>query len=221
MSLVKVQDHKLSAFTRLRSTLSRHIALKDIPNVKLYIDKLKVAFAMYEAAHENLLESIEDDQPAYDKEGEYFVQTEGLFVKSLDSARTCLNAASISTSDAISQLLNVPKVEIRSFDGTPASYLMFIAVFDEVVGNVNISCQAKLTRLLQYTTGAARDAIDCCSLIGGSKGYDEARRIPSDRFGNPYVITADLLDKLKQQKEVRTPSALRTLADELNSAKIS
>ena len=182
MSSVKVQDHKLSAFTRLRSTLSRHIALKDIPNVKLYIDKLKVAFAMYEAAHENLLESIEDDQPAYDKEGEYFVQTEGLFVKSLDSARTCLDATAISTGDAISQLLNVPKVEIRSFDGTPASYLMFTAVFDEVVGNVNISCQAKLTRLLQYTTGAARDAIDCCSLIGGSKGYDEARRILSERL---------------------------------------
>ena len=151
MSLAKVQDHKQSAFTRLRSTFSRHIALKDIPNVKLYIDKLKVAFAMYEAAHENLLESIEDDQPAYDKEGEYFVQTEELFVKSLGSARTCLDAASISTSDG-SQLLNVPKVEIRSFDGTPASYLMFIAVFDEVVGNVNISFQAKLTRLLPYTT---------------------------------------------------------------------
>ena len=142
-----------------------------------------------------------------------------IFVKSLGSARTCLDAASISTSDAISQLLNVPKVEIRSFDGTPASYLMFTAVFDEVVGNVNISCQAKLTRLLQYTTGAARDAIDCCSLIGGSKGYDEARRILRERFGNPYVITAALLHKLKQQKEVRTPSALRTLADELNNAK--
>ena len=127
---------------------------------------------MYEAAHENLLESIEDGQPAYDKEGEYFVHTEELFVKSLDSARTCLDAASISTSDAISHLLNVPKVEIRSFDGTPASYLMFTAVFDEVVGNVNISCQAKLTRLLQYTTGAARDAIDCCSLIGVLKSLN-------------------------------------------------
>ena len=220
MSLAEVQGHKQSAFTKLRSTLSRHIALNDIPKVKLYIDKLKVAFAMYEAAHENLLESLGDDQSAYDKEGECFVQTEELFVKSLDSSRTCLDAASTSTSDAISQLLNVPKVEIRSFDGTPASYLMFIAVFDEVVGNVNISCQAKLTRLLQYTTGAARDAIDCCSLIGGTKGYDEARRILSERFGNPYVITTALLDKLKQQKEVRTPSALRTLADELNSAKI-
>ena len=65
MSLAEVQGHKQSAFTKLRSTLSRHIALNDIPKVKLYIDKLKVAFAMYEAAHENLLESLGDDQSAF------------------------------------------------------------------------------------------------------------------------------------------------------------
>ena len=116
--------------------------------------------------------------------------------------------------------MKVPRVEIQSFNGAAASYMTFVAVFDEVVGNVNISGQAKLTRLLQFTTGTARDAIDCCALIGGDQGYDEARRIIRERFGNPYIITTALIDKLKQQKEVRTPSALRTLADELNSAKI-
>ena len=222
MSLEEKRGYKQAAFTRLRSSLSRYIALSDIPNVKLYTDKLKFAFAAYEAAHEVVLESvnIEEDQATYDKEGEQFVQTEELFVQSLQSAGACLNAASTSATDAISQLMNVPRVEIQSFDGAAVSYMTFIAVFDEVVGNANITGQAKLTRLLQYTTGAARDAIDCCALIGGDHGYDEARRILRQRFGDPYIITTALLDKLKQQKEVRTPSALRTLADELNSAKI-
>ena len=222
MSLEEKRGYKQAAFTRLRSSLARYIALNDIPNVKIYTDKLKFAFAAYEAAHDNVLESvnIEEDQATYDKEGEQFVQTEELFVQSLYSAGACLNAASTSTTDTISQLMNVPRVEIKLFDGTATSYMTFIAVFDEVVGNVNITGQAKLTRLLQYTTGAVRDAIDCCALIGGDQGYDEARRILSERFGNPYVITAALLDKLKQQKDVRTPSALRTLADELNGAKI-
>ena len=222
MSLEEKRGYKQAAFTRLRSSLARYIALNDIPNVKIYTDKLKFAFAAYEAAHDNVLESvnIEEDQATYDKEGEQFVQTKELFVQFLYSAGACLNAASTSTTDTISQLMNVPRVEIKLFDGTATSYMTFIAVFDEVVGNVNITGQAKLTRLLQYTTGAARDAIDCCALIGGDQGYDEARRILGERFGNPYVITAALLDKLKQQKDVRTPSALRTLADELNGAKI-
>ena len=222
MSLEEKRGYKQAAFTRLRSSLARYIALNDIPNVKIYTDKLKFAFAAYEAAHDNVLESvnIEEDQATYDKEGEQFVQTEELFVQSLYSAGACLNAASTSATDTISQLMNVPRVEIKLFDGTATSYMTFIAVFDEVVGNVNITGQAKLTRLLQYTTGAARDAIDCCALIGGDQGYDEARRILGERFGNSYVITAALLDKLKQQKDVRTPSALRTLADKLNGAKI-
>ena len=220
MSLAEVRGHKQSAFTRLRSTLSRHIALNDIPNVKLYIDKLKVAFAMYEAAHEDLLNSIKDDLFAYDEQGECFVQTEELYVKSLKSASVCIDAESTSTTSAISQLMNMPRVEIKSFDGSAASYLTFMAVFDEIVGNVNITDQAKLTRLLQYTTGDARNAIDCCALIGGVHGYVEARRILKERFGDSYIISTALINKLKQNTDVRTPSALRTLADELNSAKI-
>ena len=114
----------------------------------------------------------------------------------------------------------MPRVEIKSFDGSAASYLTFMAVFDEIVGNVNITDQAKLTRLLQYTTGDARNAIECCALIGGVQGYVEARRILKERFGDSYIISTALINKLKQNIDVRTPSALRTLADELNSAKI-
>ena len=89
---------------------------------------------------------------------------------------------------------------VKSFDGTPTSYLSFMAVFDEMVGNVNIGGQAKLTRLLQYTMGTARVAIDCCALIGGDQGYNEARRILGERFGDPYIITTALIEKLKQQR---------------------
>ena len=121
--------------------------------MKLHTDKLKFAFATYEAAHENVLESVnlEHDQVSYDKEGEHFVKTEKLLVQFRDFAGACLNAASTFATDAISQLMNVPRVEIQSFDGAAASYVPLIAVFDEVVENVNITGQAKLKRLQQYT----------------------------------------------------------------------
>ena len=93
-------------------------------------------------------------------------------------------------------------------------------MFDESVGQANIDDKAKLTRLLQYTTGSARSATDCCALIGGSKGYDEASTIPEEMFGDPYVITTTLLENLTVNKEVRSPAALRLLADEIIGARI-
>ena len=77
--------------------------------------------------------------------------------------------------------------------------------------------------ILQYT-GTARDAISCCALIGGDQGYDEARRILRERFWGSihhhHACTA-LVHKLQQLKEVRTPSTLRILDDELNSAEVA
>ena len=71
--------------------------------------------------------------------------------------------------------------------------MSFITMFDESIGKAYIDGQAKLTRLLQYTTGNIRSALDCCALIGGSKGYDEAMTILEERFEDQYVITTTLL----------------------------
>ena len=73
--------------------------------------------------------------------------------------------------------------------------MSFITMFDKSVGKVNIDGQDKLTRLLQYTTGSARSAIYCCTLIGCSKSYDEAKIILEERLGDPYVIATTLLQK--------------------------
>ena len=52
--------------------------------------------------------------------------------------------------------LSLPNVEIPSFNGDPREYHMLITTFDQVVGNVLSSDQAKLTRLYQYLSGEAR-----------------------------------------------------------------
>ena len=52
----------------------------------------------------------------------------------------------------------------------------------------SVQCHAddagKLTRLIQYTTGKARRAIQCCIYMNSSEGYKKAMQILKDRFGS-------------------------------------
>ena len=220
MSVIEVRSHKQAAVSKLISKLVRHVTQAKVGEVKTTITKLNSAFDEYETAHEEVLASIIENQTKCDSEDKEFIQMEMNYVESLKAANKFLKDDTPRISTDIAYLLNIPKVEIHSFDGTPSRYLSFVAIFDETVGKTSIDGQSKLTRLLQYTTGQARAAIDCCALIGGTEGYKEARRVLQERFGNPYIITTALLEKLKEHKDVRDPAALRSLADELNSASI-
>ena len=57
------------------------------------------------------------------------------------------------------------------FPGDPARYHRFIMSFELNVQDIGIDDKYKLTRLLQYTAGAANEAINGCILIGGPADY--------------------------------------------------
>ena len=95
--------------------------------------------------------------------------------------------SAIAQSDLINSL-NVPKVEIDKFEGNPLDYLMFMAIFDEVVHTKVMDGQVKLNRLLQYTSGPAKATIKNCALIGGDAGYAQARDILKKRYGNSHLV---------------------------------
>ena len=71
-------------------------------------------------------------------------------------------------------LLNMPKVELQTFSADPLEYHQFIMSFDQNVHNLPCNSDLKLTRLMQYTVGPAKDAIRNCQLIGGDTGYRKA-----------------------------------------------
>ena len=196
MALIELRGHTQSSVSKFMSSLARYIQRCDTVKVNDYVMRLNSAFDDFESAHENVIKSFGEDRALCDAENDI----EKEYVCSLKEANLYLNNDKAITVNS-SPSMNIPKVEIRCFDGSPSDYMSFITVFDEYVGKANIDGQAKLTRLLQYTTGSARSAIDCCALIGGSKGYDEASTILEERFGDPYVITTTLLEKLTVNKE--------------------
>jgi len=126
-----------------------------------------------------------------------------------------------SSSDALRQdiisMITLPKVELEPYAGEPLKFHSFFAAFDENVHDVVTDGKMRLSRLLQYTTGKAKDAIRSCSLIGGEAGYLQARQILATRFGDDYIVSEHIAKDLKSGKPVRSPAELRQFADELLS----
>ena len=121
-------------------------------------------------------------------------------------------------SEELATYLSLPKVEIPIVNGDPREYHMFITTFDQVVGNVLSSDQAKLTRLYQYLSGEARLAVKAFAQIGGGAGYVKTRQVLKCRFGSSHLVTPCVIDDLRKGDPATTPTELRALADEIASA---
>ena len=66
------------------------------------------------------------------------------------------------------QLINaiqIPEVELMTYDGDPLKYWGFICMFDNSVERDTVDSSAKLSRLLQYTSGRARAVIQGCAVM--------------------------------------------------------
>ena len=221
MTLLQVRGRKQVAVTVLLSSIERFIVAEDDDKVQRQLDMLYQAFDLYEAAHLEVLTSLDGDPQEHCKESLKFVDIERSYTLGVKNAKSYLKRANISVNDpttTMCQLMNVPKVELRAFSGDSSDYLSFMSIFNETVDNAPLSGQAKLTRLLGYTRDKARLAIDHCSLIGGDQGYQEAKKILHERFGDQYVIATNLIRSLQTGKSVHTAEELRLLSDQLHNA---
>ena len=115
----------------------------------------------------------------------------------------------------LTNMMNMPKVELDKFDGNPLDFQSFIAVFDEVVDSKIDDDQVKLTRLLQYTSGQTKTAIKNCALVGGETGYKQAMEILRSRFGNAHLVSQSIISDLKNGKYVSKAQDLQQLSDYL------
>ena len=102
----------------------------------------------------------------------------------------------VSTTDsvrAVHNLAYLPKVEIDVFSGDPTKYHSFIAIFEQSVEKYTPDGGARLTRLLQYTDGIAKRAIQSYAIVGGDEGYEKARFILKQRFRDRHTISQALI----------------------------
>ena len=70
-----------------------------------------------------------------------------------------------------------PEVDMKSFDGNTLNYHYFMALFKEVVESKIDDPRGRLTRLIKYTAGDAKEFIKHCIQLPSNKGFKNAKYI--------------------------------------------
>ena len=83
-----------------------------------------------------------------------------------------------------------PEFDIDTFSGDPLEYHYFMEVFKEVVEKRIEDPRGRLTRLINYTTGEAKDLIKHCIQQPSAEGYENAMELLENRYGDPLKILA-------------------------------
>jgi hypothetical protein len=227
----KARTARKAAVTKAINSVKRYVAEEEKGLVKTNLETLVGKFKDFEISHEAYHELLKSDDEI-EASDTYLYAVQDEYVSALNFGKQWLHSQNPSSvkdtsnvkpvaddlthSDVIN-LINLPKVELETFDGDPAKYHSFITVFDEVVDQATKDDRVKLTRLMQYTSGRAKEAIRFCTLVEHGKGYSQARDILHRRFGNDHLVATRLIQTLKQGRAVKSPEDLLQLADDLSS----
>ena len=115
--------------------------------------------------------------------------------------------------------LELPRLELIQFDGNAAEYWRFKRQFDSLFDRIQCSDNRKLSYLLHYCKGMAREAIEPCVLMSEEKGYRMARKILDELFDRPQetvrAIVNDVMEKTSELSS--TPEGLSRLSIKLRS----
>jgi hypothetical protein len=219
----------LSALTRETNLAKRHIAMGRKDKIEGCLEVIEEKFDNFEKAHREYCADLTEDAELEEADL-YFEAAEKEFVESLLFIRNWLDSNStIDKKPATSMkpdgpdtaellnVMNLPKLELQHYDGDPLAYHNFLAAFDEHVDRATSNPHAKLNRLIQCTTGKAKEAISACQLIGGEAGYADAQEILRRRFGNDHLISTRIIGNLKTGKPIKSSEDLQKLADDMQN----
>ena len=198
----------------------KELLVKEVANIKKVFKEFDICSEGY---HLGLTDAGEKDASET-----YMQEVEGNYLEVLKEANAFLDTLLVKKekdvqppgllSPEVLGVINLPKMELFVYNGEPLLYYPFITAFDEVVHCVKTSDTAKLSRLIAYTSGTVKSALQPCLILGGSEGYSTARAIMKDRFGDDFVISQAIISLLRDGGPVRNASDLRKLSDELVSS---
>ena len=96
------------------------------------------------------------------------------------------------------KLQSAPKPDLDVFAGNPLNYPFFKATFKEVVEKAVEDQVGRLTRLIKYTSGDAKDLIMHLVHASPLSCYDEAIKMLDDEYGNPHLIHRSYIAELRK-----------------------
>jgi hypothetical protein len=100
-------------------------------------------------------------------------------------------------------LLTAPDADIDVFSGNPLDFRYFRTTFRESVEKKVPDSRGRLTRLLKYTTGDAKDLIKHCIYESADGCFDAAISLLEREYGNRQVVVNSFLNQLKSWPAVK------------------
>ena len=220
---------KKMLLTKAIHKAERQMDDRDVDSLNKTLSDLATLFDDFDRAQDSYVSSLEDSDRIEAAELYY----DNVCALYRHSKRHCIsfltgdtgptenkNKHGVTTEETSSlvQALNLPRVEIMSFEGNPREYTAFITLFTNSVESATSDGQTRLTQLLHHTTGRARKSITPCIMEGGDAGYKSALKKLHDRFGSSHIICESVLSDLNSSGDVKTAVDIRNLADSLDSA---
>ena len=106
------------------------------------------------------------------------------------------------------KLQTAPEVDI--FDGNVLNYHHFMALFKEVVEFKVEDSRRRLIRILNYTSGEAKEPINHSIQWPSNEGFKYAKYLLEKVYGNPHKIPASYRKKLSSghKSKLEIPESL-------------
>ena len=92
--------------------------------------------------------------------------------------------------------LTLPQPEVPVFSGDPTKCLDFIRAFENLIESKTSDPSMKLYYLVQYTAGDVRQLMRGCLPIKTEEGYETARSLLKNRFGQGLRLLLHMLNVL-------------------------
>ena len=102
------------------------------------------------------------------------------------------------------KLMKAPSAEIDTFGGNPLEFEYFKSTFKEGVERLVSDQRGRLTRLIKYTSGEAKELIKHCVHADSSVCYDKAMEMLEAEYGSPHVIVSAYLQELQDWPIVKS-----------------
>ena len=83
---------------------------------------------------------------------------------------------------------SAPNVDFDVFDDNPLEFNYFMSIFEEMVETRVVDPRGRLTHLINYTKGEAKELVKHCIQQPTEVCYDNAKHLLMRRYGDPHKI---------------------------------
>ena len=98
---------------------------------------------------------------------------------------------------------NAPELDTDTFDGIPMEFHYFMTIFHEVVERKVDDARGRLTRLIKFTKGEAKEMVKTCIHLPPEVGFKTAKRLLHEKYGDPHKIGAAYRNQIKIWPQIK------------------